>query len=211
MDPFQGVSVEIISNNRPLPIYDDPEESEDTNQSTPSNVRQHYTEANTGAEFSVNVTLDKGFDLRGLGAEGMISILMQIDGISEQRKTYSREDLKRKLQRGSSSTASFSSTRHFDHQQKTWRRHRFTFTNLNKGRRSRSPHIRMADYRLEETSASTITVDRAKTLGCIEIQVGRVTRQPLHVPQARRTDAYPHVTEVSEKALKGRDIENTVG
>ena len=85
MEPFQGVAVEVISNSRTLPIYDDPGVS-GASQSLHENICQRYMQCTTGAEFSVIVKLNKDFNPRLLGAEGLIRILLKIDGVSSQRK-----------------------------------------------------------------------------------------------------------------------------
>lgn len=56
---FKGVEVEVISNGQPLPLYDDPDATENEEPRT----RQNYIEAVTGATFSIKVTLSDAFEM----------------------------------------------------------------------------------------------------------------------------------------------------
>lgn len=76
MNPFQGITTEIISNGQVLKFYDnlDDAEAEETHS------RCHYVEAVVGSPFQVKVNLTSQFQLYGMGPEHAVSIVLRIDG-----------------------------------------------------------------------------------------------------------------------------------
>ena len=67
-----GLKVEILMNGSPLPMYDDPDASEDSSDS-----QTQYIEATTGAKFKVRVTVQDGF---AWGNCDLVRIVASFDG-----------------------------------------------------------------------------------------------------------------------------------
>lgn len=56
-----------------------------------------------------------------------------------------------------------------------------------------------------------MSLAQAKGLGSIQITISSVRIWKRDVPKERSMQPYKTITEVSEKSLKGRDIEKSVG
>lgn len=76
MDPFQGITTEIISNGQVLKLYDNLDDAE----AEESRSRCHYVEAVAGSPFQVKVNLTSQFKIYTMGPEHAVSILLKIDG-----------------------------------------------------------------------------------------------------------------------------------
>ena len=64
VDPFQGVKVEIICQERSLPFYDDPDMTDDSGAATDGkHIKSQYIEAVEGGVFYVKITFDRNFIL----------------------------------------------------------------------------------------------------------------------------------------------------
>lgn len=74
MGPYRGLDVQVISNNKPLELYDDPDDV-----SNNPRIRQHYIEAVTGASFEVKITLDESFKLYSLEYDDAVRISVTYD------------------------------------------------------------------------------------------------------------------------------------
>lgn len=72
MDYFKGVEVEMTSNGRVLPLYDDPDTPDHQRR-----YRQRYVEAVTGANFAIKVTLNQHFEF---GESGIAQVGLVFDG-----------------------------------------------------------------------------------------------------------------------------------
>lgn len=98
MDPFQGITTEIISNGQVLKIYENLDDAE----AEESHSRCHYVEAVVGSPFQVKVTLARQFQLYRMGPEHAVSILLNIDGrrdigrITHFNKRYLQQQFSRR-------------------------------------------------------------------------------------------------------------------
>ncbi len=68
MAQYEGVTVKIISNREPCPMYDDPDADGHEDPFNLSSPPQKYIEVVTGAQFSIVVTLDNSFSFAGCDA-----------------------------------------------------------------------------------------------------------------------------------------------
>ena len=133
MKPIQGVSVEIISNGRPLSMYGDPDKEEEVSQSANGYIRQHYVQATTDAPFYVSVKLDEDFNPQRLGSKGSIQVRLEIDGAISKKVIYSCQEFERALQRRSHLTIPLAHKKQFDHLKHKWLKHGFAFAMLKTG------------------------------------------------------------------------------
>ena len=76
MDPFQGITVQILSNNESLELYHDP----DTTELEESHSCHRYVEAVAGSTFQVEVNLTPQFSFYTMKAEHAVSVQVKIDG-----------------------------------------------------------------------------------------------------------------------------------
>ena len=90
MGGFDGVSVEVISEGRSLPLYDDPDEEPDQH----SRIRQRYVEAVTGAAFKVKISLTRDFRLYGLEDQDAVQFSIDFDGKSAWQYDMAAQDLR---------------------------------------------------------------------------------------------------------------------
>lgn len=65
---YEGVTVKIITNGEPCPMYDDPDADGHEDPFNVSSPPQKYIEVVTGAQFSIVVTLDNNFSFAGCDA-----------------------------------------------------------------------------------------------------------------------------------------------
>ncbi|CAD6583300.1 MAG: hypothetical protein ASARMPRED_001288 [Alectoria sarmentosa] len=75
MDPFRGITVQIIVNGQSLPFYHDPDVVEDASQ----HIRQKYIEAVTGSAFQVKFLLKSDYELCGLKPKDAVRMSMDVD------------------------------------------------------------------------------------------------------------------------------------
>ena len=200
---FKGVEVEVISNGQPLPLYDDPEETEHDK----SRTRQNYIEAVTGATFSMKVTLNRLFEMGHCDAA---RIIVSFDG--EERGWY--RDVKRghKLKHRplEERQVIFSGITQYCEDSGQWRHGKLSFGKLiisKCGRITLGIKSNIASS-VAETMGSRASPLQVQKLGQIRLSVVRVRHEKSTKPSSR--DFLNRIGEVSEKAMKGRAIANTI-
>ena len=159
---LDNVKVEVISNERSLPRYDDPDAIEQDQPRT----RQNYIEAVTGAKFIVRVTLDERFYMGHCDAA---RIVLSFDGA--ERGWYCDvnrgNDHRLKDRPLRDRQVKFSHAHQFCERTKQWKSGRLCFGNL-----VMSTHIlRRLETRPDsalsaaETSGSTVSPAEIQKLG----------------------------------------------
>lgn len=110
MDRFEGIEVDIVSEGRILPFYDDPDEHEETggnvdsdtsddaesgaNDASESLTRKFYVEAITGAKFEIQVRLNRNFTLYNLRPDDAVRVRVSYDGhVQKWYADLSRRDI----------------------------------------------------------------------------------------------------------------------
>ena len=119
MDYFRGVTVEVTSNGRILPLYDDPEAPDHNNL----RERQRYIESTTGASFAIKVTLTREFQF---GESQAARVAIAFDGDSQWHMMIKRKAWL--LSRNGSCL--FSNFTTFCPASSTWKRRDFLFGGL---------------------------------------------------------------------------------
>ncbi|MCJ1434907.1 hypothetical protein MMC27_004277 [Xylographa pallens] len=181
----QGVKIEVISEHRTLPFYQDPDVVDDGKK------RSFYIEAITNAKFYLQVTLTKDFDwLSGNCA----TVWLSFDGGKERPWNFdqtiwasNRKSLTRKLTHFSC----------YDPEMKMYREAYFSFGHLE----------------LDELNEADVMPAHIDRLGTIRVDIERRKMFPRLHPKASRyhkDEAGERVSIVSEKALKGKAVTNTV-
>ena len=126
MDPFQGITVEIVSNGRALDLYDDPEASEIEE----GHSRHHYVEAVTGSTFEVKVILTSGFNFYRLGTQHAVLIRVEIDSSLKDAAYCRMGDLRKSFSQGQIDGHTFSESTQFCNETGEWRLSDYSFGNL---------------------------------------------------------------------------------
>lgn len=187
---FKGVTVEVISQGKPLKLYDDPDG--DPSPRTP----QRYIEAVTDAIFKVRITLSDKFSLYRLQPDDGVRLSINYDGQQlEWYKDFSTWELSQRWSKGQPAEHVFSHLSRYCNHSQQWTIGETTFGALS----------------TRDTVDSGPSVAEVKDLGKIQVSIRRVHRTkralPLHTPKDKIGKP---IVEVSEKILKGRAIVNTV-
>lgn len=175
-----GVTVEIISNDRTLPFYPDPDAAD--NEDTGGSVQ--YVEAVTGAKFKIRVTLDKNFRW---GNCDFVKVTVWYDG---DTLGWSHEI----HNKGRTNFATFSSLTTWCPTLHQWK----------------SGWLSFGALETKEQVDTKADLSRVASLGKIELRVTRVTCPPQRPDWNLDPGKPQPVPEVSEKMLKGKAITNTV-
>ena len=126
MDPFQGITVEIVSNGQALDLYDDPHASEIEE----GHSRHHYVEAVAGSTFEVKVSLTSGFNFYRLGAQHAVLMRVEIDS-SLKKSTYCpMGELRKSFSQGQTDGHVFSGSTQFCNETGEWMLSDYSFGNL---------------------------------------------------------------------------------
>ena len=126
MDPFQGISVEIVSNGQALDLYDDPDASEIEE----GHSRHHYVEAVAGSTFEVGVILTSDFNFYRLGAKHAVLIRVEIDSSLKDAAYCPMGELRRNFSQGEIDGHTFSRSTQFCNETEEWMSSDYSFGNL---------------------------------------------------------------------------------
>ena len=130
MDPFKGITVQVISNDQTLESYNDPDSAEDQDQE----VGQIYAEAITGATFKVKVTVTDEFPLYQVGCNDAVRFTISFDAQHRHYYKYlERAYLEEKFRRGAHGELVFAHTEVFSPKDGQWTRSQYTFGSLELG------------------------------------------------------------------------------
>ncbi|KAL8941400.1 MAG: hypothetical protein Q9211_001841 [Gyalolechia sp. 1 TL-2023] len=183
MATFKGATFEILSANQPCPIYDDPDAPDNEDRFT----RQKYIEAVTGATFIIKVTLDRDFRFASSDA---VRIMFTLDNMP---RSYYEDVRRRDIRSGEKRSVRLECMQKYCLRTHQWQRGYLSFGKLE----------------IKETTDSAVSPNELKNLGRI-----RVSYQRIKYGQTRDQRSIYHdterVSEVSEKVLKGKSIENTI-
>ncbi|KAL8734498.1 MAG: hypothetical protein Q9166_001398 [cf. Caloplaca sp. 2 TL-2023] len=185
MAHLQGATIEVISGHKSCPVYDDPDAD---GRYDPFSIHfpQKYIEAVPGANFAVMVTLDPDFPFAGCDA---VRVNAYFDGPSHGY--YG--DIKRTDAIAGGRSIRFSTMRSYCVETGQWQAAELSFGEL----------------RIQEASDPTISVRDVKDLGTIKVTWQRIYLGE-DVVRDHHRDGYRGISEVSEKVLKGKAIENTI-
>lgn len=129
MNPFRGITVQIIVNGQSLPFYDDPDEVEDASQYT----RQKYIEAVANSAFQVKILLNRDFDLCGINRlKGKGAVLLNID-LGQRRRCHIgllSSEIEQSWAQGRPAEYTFKRIKHFCEESGQWVQSSFTFAEL---------------------------------------------------------------------------------
>ena len=126
MDPFQGITVEIVSNDQALDLYDDPDASEIKE----GHSRHHYVEAVAGSTFEVKVILTSDFCFYRLGAQHAVLLRVEIDKSLKEATYCPMGQLRTSFSRGQTDGHTFSGSTHFCNETGKWNLSGYAFGNL---------------------------------------------------------------------------------
>ena len=126
MDPFRGITVQIIVNGQSLPFYHDPDVVEDASQ----HIRQKYIEAVTGSAFQVKFLLKSDYELCGLKPKDAVRMSMDVGQSRAWHIDLLRSDIERRWAQGMPAEHTFTSARHLCKESGQWVRSSYTFTDL---------------------------------------------------------------------------------
>ena len=128
MDPFQGITAQIISNGQVLDLYDDPDAAEIEE----SHSRHLYVEAVAGSTFALKVHLAPHFNFYKMHAEHVVSITIEIDGRDETSiaESCTKKDLQRLFSQKISKEFRFAGPAHFCEETGQWMLSDYSFGNL---------------------------------------------------------------------------------
>ena len=201
--PFKGVHVEVISNGRSLPLYNDPDEVEKGE----SRTRQHYIEAVTGATFTVTISLTNKFNMDHCDA---VRVHISFDGV--ERGWYSDiisgAGLKNRPER--EWQVVFSSIANFCADSGQWKSGKLCFGELVMSKCTWNvPAIsHMVPFAAETSGQSNASPAEIQKLGQIRLRIERVMHTKTVAPSSKFQ--LNRVGEVSEKVMKGKAIANTI-
>ncbi|KAL9639411.1 MAG: hypothetical protein Q9204_001100 [Flavoplaca sp. TL-2023a] len=169
-------------------MYDDPDADGHEDPFKVESPPQKYIEAVTGASFAIAVTLD--LDFRFAGCDG-VRVQIQLDGTL---RSYKDITTKHAIERSPQQrTAGFGCVRCYCPQTKQYRKGDMTF----------------GEVKIRETIDSNVAMDEIKDLGQLKILWQRIFFGRETVQEHYRHDIKT-ISEVSEKVLKGRAIENAI-
>ena len=120
MDLFKDIKIEVISNNKSLPLYDPTDASEADDAYT----RRKFVEAVTGAEFKVRVIVSKSIDLNSCMA---VRIAYDYDGSGFWGKNFNTRTLRETFIRGDDFVDECHSLTTFCEQSNQWKQGKLSF------------------------------------------------------------------------------------
>ena len=128
MDPFQGITAQIISNGQVLDLYDDPDAAEIKE----SRSRHLYVEAVAGFTFELKVHLAPHFNFHRMHAEHVVSVTVEIDGRDETSISGSctKKDLQSLFSQKVSKEFRFAGPAHFCEETGQWMLSDYSFGDL---------------------------------------------------------------------------------
>ena len=128
MDPFQGITAQIISNGQVLDLYDDPDAAEIEE----SHSRHLYVEAVAGSTFELKVDLAPHFNFYRMYPEHVVSVNVVIDGRDETSIAGSctKRDLQSLFSQKMSKEFMFAGPAHFCEETGQWMLSDYSFGNL---------------------------------------------------------------------------------
>ncbi|KAL8721794.1 MAG: hypothetical protein Q9225_001594 [Loekoesia sp. 1 TL-2023] len=185
MAAFKGATFEIISGGKTCPMYDDP----DGNDAEDSFTQHKYIEAVTGAAFEVQTTLNADFDFATCDA---VRLTVNLDAAVGQYLDIKRKD--GLVEPGQKRSARLASIIRYSSKTGQWQKGALTFGKLE----------------IKETSNSNPSPNDMKGLGQIQIRYQRVVFHGVRENQMMAYCIPDRVSEVSEKLLKGKSVENTI-
>ncbi|KAL8897732.1 MAG: hypothetical protein Q9192_002433 [Flavoplaca navasiana] len=170
-------------------MYDDPDADGHEDPFNVASPPQKYIEAVTGASFAIAVTLEP--DFRFAGCDG-VRVSIHLDGTTH--RYYEDIGIKHAISRSPQRrTARFGTMYCYCPQTKQFQKGDLTF----------------GQVKMRETIESSVAMDEIKGLGRLEISWQRIFFGKKTVEEIYRHDTKT-ISEVSEKVLKGRAIENAI-
>lgn len=125
MDPFRGITVQIIVNGQSLPFYDDPDDVQDA-----SHTRQKYIEAVTGCTFQVKLILKRGFKLYKLRSDDAVRVGIDIGQKRRWKNETSRSQIEQSWAHGRPAEFNFTGGCQLCKESGQWSWSSFTFADL---------------------------------------------------------------------------------
>ncbi|KAL9029927.1 MAG: hypothetical protein Q9180_006969 [Flavoplaca navasiana] len=185
---YEGATIHIFSNGKRCPMYDDPDADGHEDPYSMISSPQKYIEAVNGARFAVGLTLEPGFNFANCDA-------VRARFFFENCSSSILSDLRRIDIEGGAvdrRTTIVNSIVSFCSSTGQWQQADLTFGELKIG----------------EASESNVTLNDIKNLGRIQvvwqrIKWGQKTLQYVYKEPSA-------ISEVSEKVLKGKAIENAI-
>lgn len=207
MRPFQGLSLQVITQTGALKLHHDP----DDDPSSEPRTRQRYIEAVTGATFKIRVHLHKDFELYTLGLDDAVRITIFYD---DQKTSWfidlTRAAIVQEWRKGKSIEHTFSHVSNFCQETQQWKQGATSFGALHTSKCHGFAFTCQAlTASIEETTDSQAPSD-VQNLGRIQVKVARVHRDLRSTPIRAKGATQKPITEVTEKILKGKAIANTV-
>ncbi|MCJ1454544.1 hypothetical protein MMC28_004897 [Mycoblastus sanguinarius] len=207
MDLFQGITVQVISNQQTLKLYDGPEADD-------PRVRQHYVEAIPGTTFEVQVTLTKVFNLHQKGINEERNDGLSFTVIFDERSPsihissfnlHIHEELVKKY----AVRYTFECMPHFDPETGQWLQRNFSFGGFASSISTPFTYTlnTVLTMPADESPNSTLTLPEVN--GTVRVCVQRVEVKKLSQPEPP-TNVFSTTAEVLETTPKGRAISNVV-
>ena len=106
MDPFQHIELRIVSNDRNLRLYDDPDAENNAGQW----ARNHYIEAVTGATFRIEVIIGSLYDISQLQGMDCVRVTVDYDGSSRCKCDISKKEIDHDRRASKETIATFART-----------------------------------------------------------------------------------------------------
>ena len=146
MEAFKGIKVEITSGGKTLPLYNDPDTTEDEED----NTKQYYVEALTGQTFVASVTISDKFKAK---ASDGVRVQMIADGNTSAWGAF----IPRSLWTGSRSGCKykFDGITQYCEKSRQWRTYEYSFGKLNIRKNIKSEN-RRADHSILQRSKSAL-------------------------------------------------------
>jgi hypothetical protein len=192
------IMVDILIDGKPQPVFEDPN-PQDTNKDKGNNF---YVEVVGDARFEVKVSFCPDFEL--FDADGVL-VYPRLDGRSRWNHFLDRQYLQ------SHRSTTISKHPNYNATARQWQDEAISFRKLH----LRKHRKHLADNMLTRLFAvETIDMEGApntlQRLGQISVEVKRVKQQLLSEPESVKELEEKTVTQVSEKLLKGKAIENAI-
>ncbi|CAO1604100.1 hypothetical protein XANCAGTX0491_007666 [Xanthoria calcicola] len=188
MAHYEGVTVKVITNGEPCPMYDDPDADGHEDPFSVSSPPQKYIEAIAGTKFAISATLDPNFRFSGCDA-------VRFNFFFDSSFRSTQIDLMPNDAGGRAAdqrTVVVGSRIKFCTLTSQWQRGDMAFGEL----------------KVEEASDGGLTLSQIEDLGRIQvvwqrIQWGKNTMR-------FNTEEVKAISKVSEKVLKGKAVENSI-
>ncbi|KAL6713429.1 hypothetical protein ACLMJK_008894 [Lecanora helva] len=188
----QGIVVQVLSDERSLDLYDDP----DATEAEDSQTFSRYVEAVTGATFRIKVMITSAFNFYELRSSDMVRLSVIVDGMElEMVFNFTRREIERCLLRGKPRVYIFKNLLNFCPETGQYMHCHYSFGALE----------------TKEIANTNFSGDRLDTLGRIQVKVQRMKHRKLKtVKPPPMITIEPTIEELPEKSLKGRDISNVI-